>query len=94
MISCADFLAEVSNYVEGDVADELRAQLEFHLSHCRSCTVLVDSTRKTIRILTEADCFDLPSDVCSLIGRQIIDRIQNQVDERNQDELSARDSSR
>jgi hypothetical protein len=83
VISCADFLAEISNYVEGDVAGELRAQLEFHLSHCRSCTVLVDSTRKTIRILTEADCFDLPPDVCSHIGKQIMDRIQNETSERN-----------
>jgi hypothetical protein len=93
VISCADFLAEVSNYVEGDVADELRAQLEFHLSHCHYCTVLVDSTRKTIRILTDADCFDLPQEVCSRIGRQVINRIQNHAEERNQDELSARDSS-
>jgi hypothetical protein len=83
VISCADFLAEVSNYVEGEVADELRAQLEFHLSHCRSCTVLVDSTRKTIRILTDADCFDLPSDVCSRVGRQITDRLQTEATEGN-----------
>ncbi|MBV9766756.1 MAG: zf-HC2 domain-containing protein [Acidobacteriaceae bacterium] len=76
MISCADFLAELSNYVEGDVAEELRAQLELHLSHCRSCTVLVDSTRKTIRILADADCFELPENVCSLISERIVDRIQ------------------
>jgi len=76
VISCADFLAELSNYVEGDVAEELRAQLELHLSHCRSCTVLVDSTRKTIRILADADCFELPENVCSLISERIVDRIQ------------------
>jgi Putative zinc-finger len=79
VISCADFLADLSNYVEGDVADELRAQLELHLSHCRSCTVLVDSTRKTIRILTDADCFELPQDVCRGISERIIQHIQNGV---------------
>lgn len=79
MISCADFLGELSNYVEGDVADELRAQLELHLSHCRSCTVLVDSTRKTIRILADADCFELPEKVCGLIGERIVHRIQKVV---------------
>lgn len=77
MISCADFLARLSDYVEGDVADELRAQLEMHLSHCRSCTVLVDSTRKTIRILADADCFELPDSVCCAISERIIRRIQN-----------------
>ena len=83
MISCADFLAQLSNYVEGDLSGDLRAQLEFHASHCRSCTVLLDSTRKTIRILADAECFDLPSDVCSRIDEQIIDRIQNEASERN-----------
>lgn len=79
MISCADFLAELSNYVEGDVADNLRAQLEVHLSHCRSCTVLVDSTRKTIQILADADCFELPEVICGCITENIIQRIQNGV---------------
>ena len=79
MISCADFLAELSNYVEGDIADELRAQLEAHLSHCRSCTVLVDSTRKTIRILADSACFELPQEVCKGISDSVIRRIQNGV---------------
>lgn len=92
MISCADFLAELSNYVEGDVADELRAQLEVHLSHCRSCTVLVDSTRKTIRILADADCFELPDDLCRVIGERIVQRIQNGVVKGKTDELSLPDS--
>lgn len=79
MISCADFLAQLSDYVEGDLADELRAQVEVHLSHCRSCTVLVDSTRKTIRIIADADCFELPADLCSAMTQRIVHRIQNGV---------------
>lgn len=93
MISCADFLAQLSDYVEGDVADELRAQLEMHLSHCRSCTILVDSTRKTIRILTDAECFELPDNVCSAMSERIIGRIRNGAVVKGEvDELSKRDS--
>ena len=93
MISCADFLAELSNYVEGDIADELRAQLEAHLSHCRSCTVLVDSTQKTIRIIADANCFELPEDICSVISERIVRHIQNGVVKGETDELPSRNSS-
>ncbi len=48
MFSCADFLAEFGDYLD-DVADpELRTRLEEHLRECKTCQVIVDSTRKTV----------------------------------------------
>ena len=76
MISCADFIAEIGNYVDGEIASEVRLQLEHHLSHCRSCTVLVDSTRKTLRIVTDTGCFDLPEGAFKPIGERIMARIR------------------
>ena len=76
MITCADFMAEVGNYLEGDVASQVRKQLEEHLSHCQTCTVMVDSSRKTLRIVTDAGSFDLPQAVFGSITRQIMDRIK------------------
>ena len=58
LITCSDFMAEIGN-LEGD-ASQVRQQLEEHLSHCQTCTVLVDSSRKTYRIVTDAGSFDLP----------------------------------
>lgn len=76
MISCADFMAEIGNYLEGEVAAEVRMQLEHHLSHCQTCTVLVDSTRKTVKIVTDAGSFDLPEDAFRPIAAQIMDKIR------------------
>jgi hypothetical protein len=76
VISCADFMAEIGNYLEGDVAEEVRAQLEHHLSHCQSCTVLVDSTRKTLKIVTDTGTFDLPEATFRPIAAKIMDRIR------------------
>lgn len=76
MISCADFMAEIGNYLEGEVAAEVRMQLEHHLSHCQTCTVLVDSTRKTLKIVTDAGSFDLPEDAFRPIAAQIMDKIR------------------
>ena len=76
MISCSDFMVELGNYLDGEVADEIRLQLESHLSHCQTCTVLVDSTRKTLKIVTDAGSFDLPQAVFQPIEERIMARIR------------------
>jgi hypothetical protein len=39
---------------------QLRMRLEAHLQECKTCQVILDSTRKTIRFITESDSFTLP----------------------------------
>ena len=77
MINCADFMAEIGNYLEGDVAEEVRVQLEHHLSHCQTCTVLVDSSRKTLKIVTDTGSFDLPEATFKPIAERIMARIRS-----------------
>ena len=79
MISCADFIAELGNYLEGDLAALLRAQLEAHLSHCSMCQVIYDSSRKTLKIITDTECFDLPDEAFRPISDRIMARIREQA---------------
>ena len=60
MITCEEFLAEFGDYLENQVSPEVRKELELHLSQCRACHVLYDSSRKTIKIVTESSSFELP----------------------------------
>ena len=77
MLSCADFLAEFGDYLE-DVADpDLRTRLEEHLRECKTCEVIVDSTRKTIRIVTDSDSFTLSADKVEPIVRDVMARIRD-----------------
>jgi hypothetical protein len=69
-------MAEIGNYLEGDVADEVRIQLEHHLSHCQTCTVLVDSTCKTVKMVTDTGTFDLPEATFRPIAERIMARIR------------------
>jgi len=69
-------MAEIGNYLEGDVAEEVRHQLEHHLSHCQTCTILVDSSRKTLKIVTDAGTFDLPEATFRPIAERIMARIK------------------
>jgi hypothetical protein len=76
MITCTDFIAEIGNYLEDDVAQEVRRQLEEHLSHCQTCTVLVDSARKTLKIVTDTGSFYLPDASFRPIVTRIMTRIR------------------
>ena len=78
MINCADFMAAIGNYLDGDVALAVREQLEVHLSHCRTCEVVYDSTRKTVRVLTDSGCFDLSDAASKPITENIMARIRQQ----------------
>lgn len=71
MITCEEFLAEFGDYIENQVSPEVRKELETHLSKCRVCRVLYDSSRKTVKIVTESNSFELPENVSG----PIIDRV-------------------
>jgi Putative zinc-finger len=71
MITCEEFLAEFGDYLENQVSPGVRKELELHLSQCRACHVLYDSSRKTVKLVTESSSFELPQNACD----SIIDRV-------------------
>jgi predicted anti-sigma-YlaC factor YlaD len=60
MLNCKEVLAELSNYLDEEVSPELKAALEEHLSRCYRCSLVYDTTRKMLTIVTEAGPFELP----------------------------------
>ena len=60
MLSCEEVLANLSNYFDDECSAELRAQLEDHISKCRRCRVVFDSTGKMLKILVDAEPFEVP----------------------------------
>jgi len=63
LLTCKDFLRELSDYLDESVDSEIRAKLESHISECPNCWVIADTTRKTIRIYKGMDPQSIPSDV-------------------------------
>ena len=76
MITCDEFFAEFADYLENQVSPEVRQELELHLSQCRACHVLYDSTRKTIKIVSESDSFELPQKVFNPIIDRVIAKLR------------------
>lgn len=83
MITCEEFLTEFGDYLDNRAAPEVREQLELHLAQCRTCHVLYDSSRKTIKIVTESSSFDLPQDVAEPIVGRVMDKIRREAGKRD-----------
>ncbi len=60
MLECKHVLAELSNYLDGEVSPELKRAVEEHLAKCHRCTLIYDTTRKTLKIVTDVGPFELP----------------------------------
>ena len=76
MISCRDFISELGNLLDDDVANEIREKLQAHLAHCNTCQVLYDSTRKTLHIVTESGSFEYPGPIAEPLVTKVMDRIR------------------
>jgi anti-sigma factor (TIGR02949 family) len=73
VFSCEDVRSALSDYVDGDVSPDIRRELEQHLAECRTCQVLYDTTRKTLRIVTDAGSLEVPE----VVSERLIQRIMS-----------------
>jgi len=59
-MKCDELLALLNDYVDGDVAAGVCADLERHLAGCNPCQVVVDNLRKTITLYKAGQPYELP----------------------------------
>jgi len=76
MLSCAEFLTEFGDYLDNVASPDLRLRLEEHLRECKTCRVIVDSTQKTIKIVTDHDTFTLSSEKVEPIVSEVMARVK------------------
>jgi len=60
MVKCDRVLQELSNYIDEDLDPVLHKAIADHLRGCHRCSVLVDSTRKMLRIVGDERVFEIP----------------------------------
>jgi anti-sigma factor (TIGR02949 family) len=46
--NCRELLESLSDYVDGELSENLCAELERHLTDCTNCRIVVDTLQKTI----------------------------------------------
>jgi hypothetical protein len=75
LLTCKDFLNELSDYLDESADTALRTKLEQHISECPNCWVIADTTKKTIQIYRGMDPYPIPSDVESRLMKALEKKI-------------------
>jgi anti-sigma factor RsiW len=73
-MTCTDFLAQLTDYFDGEVPAGLRAEVEQHLASCKHCEVVLDSTTKTINIYRNQELYDFPPELQERMHAAIMQR--------------------
>ena len=71
MLTCKDFLQELTDYLDENLDAEIRARLEKHITECPNCWVIADTTRKTIKVYKGMEACEIPPDVESRLMRAL-----------------------
>jgi anti-sigma factor (TIGR02949 family) len=61
LLTCNQFLDELSEYLDETAQGELRQELQRHVSECPNCWVMVDTTKKTLKIYKGMEPEPLPN---------------------------------
>lgn len=59
--TCHSLLVLLSDYVDGDLSEELCQAIESHAAGCQDCRIVVDTLRKTVSLYHA--CADEPFEV-------------------------------
>jgi anti-sigma factor RsiW len=63
LVTCKDFLRELSDFLDENVDPAVRRDLERHISECPNCWVICDTTKKTIQVYKGMEAEPLPEKV-------------------------------
>lgn len=63
MVTCKDFLKEISEFLDEATDAKTKADLEQHISQCPNCWVIFDTTKKTIQVYKGMEEQEIPAPV-------------------------------
>ncbi len=82
MLTCKEFLQELSDYLDENVDAEVKAKLEQHSALCPNCWVVCDTTKRTIRIYKGMEAVSMPADVESRLMAALEKKIASKAAKR------------
>jgi len=75
-VKCRNAVNELSNYLDGELDEELKQTIQAHLGNCHHCHAVFDTTRKTIDLYCDGKLFPLPDDVRARLHEALRRRAQ------------------
>jgi hypothetical protein len=59
-LNCKHVWRELSNYLDADVSESVRRDIEAHVSQCRHCAALLDSTHNVLVLVADERRMEIP----------------------------------
>ncbi|HEX8815702.1 MAG TPA: zf-HC2 domain-containing protein [Terriglobales bacterium] len=75
VVACEQVWLEVSNYLDGDVAPELRVAVEEHARTCPRCRAVIEGTRNIVRLYGDERMVEVPLGFGSRLHRRLEENI-------------------
>ena len=63
MLTCKDFLKELSDFLDDSLDPNIRAALNKHVEECPNCWVILDTTQRTIKVYKGLEPQTIPPDI-------------------------------
>jgi len=60
VVNCESVWREVSNYVDGEVASDLRAAMDQHFHECQKCTAVLEGMRNVVQLYGDERMVEMP----------------------------------
>jgi hypothetical protein len=65
LLTCKDFLKELSDFLDDTLDPTIRAALHKHVEECPNCWVILDTTQRTIKVYKGLEPQTIPTDIHS-----------------------------
>ncbi len=75
LLTCKDLLEGLNDYLDETADESLRSHIEEHLTECPNCWVIVDTTKKTLKVYKGMDVQPLPPGV----GERLMEVIEKKM---------------
>ena len=71
MLTCKEFLQELTDYLDDSADQALRRELDQHVTECPNCFVILDTTKRTISVYKGMEPQTIPEDVHSRLMKAV-----------------------
>jgi Putative zinc-finger len=71
LLTCKQFLSELSDFLDESLGVAERQKLEEHINACQNCWVIADTTRKTIQVYKCHEPVSIPTEIRSRLMRAL-----------------------
>jgi Putative zinc-finger len=60
-IDCEEVWRQISNYIDDELAPDLRAIMASHFKACAHCSAVLDGTRNVVKLVGDGRAFEIPA---------------------------------